>query len=272
MDELNQLLLTSQEVITQFAFNLIAAIAIFVIGRWLVKQVSRFIRRVMSRSQIDPTLISFTYNIVYYVLLAFVIIAALNRLGVQTASVIAILGAAGLAVGLALQGSLSNFAAGVLLVIFRPFKVGDYIEAAGFTGTVEEIQLFTTTLVTPDNTVAIVPNASIGGNNILNYTRKEIRRVDKILRISYFDDIDKARKVILEELQKDSRILADPIPTVCVLELAESSVNLSVRPWVKAQDYWPVYFSMYERLKNRLDAEAISIPLPQRDIHIFQKN
>ena len=272
MDELNQFLATSQEFITQFAFNLIAAIVIFVIGRWLAKQVSRFVRRLMSRSNVDPTIISFTYNITYYLLLTVVIIAALNRLGVQTASIIAILGAAGLAVGLALQGSLSNFAAGVLLVIFRPFKVGDYIEAAGFTGTVEEIQLFTTTLRTLDNTVAIVPNSSISSNNILNYTCKEIRRIDRDLSIGCSESIDKVRQIILDELSKDSRVLADPTPTVWALEIIEGRVQLSVRPWVRTQDYWPVYFTLYETLKNRLDAEGISIPIPQRDVHIFQNN
>jgi len=272
MDELNQFLATSQEVITQFAFNLIAAIVIFAIGRWLAKQVSRFIRRLMSRSKIDPTVISFTYNIAYYILLTLVIIAALNRLGVQTASIIAILGAAGLAVGLALQGSLSNFAAGVLLIIFRPFKVGDLIEAAGFTGTVEEIQLFTTTLRTPDNTVAVIPNSSISSNNILNYTCKEIRRVDKDLSISCSENIDKVRQIILDELSKDSRVLADPAPTVWALEVTEGRVQLSVRPWVKTQDYWPVYFTLYETLKRRLDAEGITTPIPQRNVHIFQNN
>lgn len=272
MENINEILATAQELVTQFALNIIAAIVIFVVGRWIAKQISRFVRRLMSRSEVDPTLISFAYNIIYYLLLAFVVIAALNRIGVQTASIIAVLGAAGLAIGLALQGALSNFAAGVLLVLFRPFKVGDLIEAAGFTGTVEEIQLFTTTLVTPDNTVAIVPNSSIGSNNILNYTRKDIRRVDRLLGMSYADDIEKARRVILDELSKDGRILSDPAPTVWVMELGDSRVNLEVRPWVNTKDYWPVYFTMYERLKNRLDAEGISIPFPQRDLHIFQNN
>lgn len=269
MNQLNQLLITTQDVITKFGLNLITAILIFVIGRWVAKIFSRFIRQVMLKSRIDPTIVSFTGNISYYGLVGFVVIAALNRLGVETASMIAVLGAASLAIGLALQGSLANLAAGVLLVIFRPFKVGDYIEVADFAGFVEDIQILTTTIVGLDNTVAIVPNASISSDKILNYTQKDIRRVDRVIGISYTDDIAKARRVILEELARDQRILPDPSPQVVVSELGDSSVNLDVRPWVNSTDYWPVYNSLCEIVKNRLDAEGITIPFPQRDVHIF---
>ncbi len=249
VNQLNQLLITTQDVITKFGLNLITAALIFVIGRWVAKILSRFIRQVMSKSRIDPTIVSFTGNISYYGLVGFVVIAALNRLGVETASMIAVLGAASLAIGLALQGSLANLAAGVLLVIFRPFKVGDYIEVADFAGFVEDIQILTTTIVGLDNTVAIVPNASISSDKILNYTQKDIRRVDRMIGISYADDIAKARRVILEELARDQRILSDPAPQVVVSELGDSSVNLDVRPWVHSADYWPVYNSLCEAVK-----------------------
>lgn len=270
MTEITQILTTAQDLITKFGLNLIAALAILLIGQWLSKLFRRFMKRLMSGAGVDPTLVSFASNLLYYSILGFVVIAALNRLGVQTASVIALLGAAGLAVGLALQGSLSNFAAGVLMVIFRPFKVGDYVEAAGVKGIVEDIQLFTTTLVGLDNTVAIVPNASISGDKIVNYTRKDKRRVDAVVGISYGDNIAKARQVILDQLAQDPRILPEPAPQVVVLELADSSVNLGVRPWVETAHYWPVYYSIYESIKNRLDAEGITIPFPQRDLHLFQ--
>jgi small conductance mechanosensitive channel len=269
---MDQWLARAQEVLVQFGLNLLAAIIIIVIGRWLAKAITRLVKRLMDRHQADPTLINFTASVLYYTLLAFVFIAALNRLGVQTASIIAVLGAAGLAVGLAIQGSLANFAAGVLMLIFRPFKVGDYIEAAGFAGTVEEIQLLTTTLVSADNTVAIIPNGNITVGNILNYTRKDIRRIDQVVGISYSDDVDRVRRVILNALTQDKRVLSEPAPRVIVLELADSSVNLGIRPWVKTENYWPVYFDLYELVKQRLDAEGISIPFPQRDVHMFQRN
>jgi small conductance mechanosensitive channel len=268
---MDEWLARAQEVLIQYGLNLLAAIIIIVIGRWLAKTMTRFVKQLMGRNQADPTLINFTASVLYYTLLAFVFIAALNRLGVQTASIIAVLGAAGLAAKLAIQGSLANFADGVLILIFRPFKVGDYIEAAGFKGTVEEIQLLTTTLVSADNTVAIIPNGNITVGNILNYTRKDIRRIDQVVGISYGDDVDRARRVILNALQ-DSRVLSEPAPRVIGLELGDSSVNLGIRPWVKTENYWPVYFDLYELVKQRLDAEGISIPFPQRDVHMFQHN
>jgi small conductance mechanosensitive channel len=201
-------------------------------------------------------------------LLAFVVVAALGQLGIQTTSFIAILGAAGLAIGLALQGSLANFAAGFLMIIFRPFKVGDFIEGAGVAGVVEEIQVFTTTLKTGDNKIIIVPNAKLSGDNIINYSAQETRRVDMTVGVSYSADLSKVREVLLDIISKEARILPEPAPLVAVAELADSSVNFVVRVWTKTGDYWGVKFDMTETIKNRFDAEGIGIPFPQRDIHI----
>jgi small conductance mechanosensitive channel len=207
-------------------------------------------------------------NIAYIALLAFVVVAALGQLGIQTTSFIAILGAAGLAIGLALQGSLANFAAGFLMIIFRPFKVGDFIEGAGVAGVVEEIQVFTTTLKTGDNKIIIVPNAKLSGDNIINYSAQETRRVDMTVGVSYSADLSKVREVLLDIISKEARILPEPAPLVAVAELADSSVNFVVRVWTKTGDYWGVKFDMTETIKNRFDAEGIGIPFPQRDIHI----
>jgi small conductance mechanosensitive channel len=270
--DINQWVATAQELLIQFGINLLVAIVIFVIGRWVAKVVTRFVKRLMARRGTDPTITDFTANILYYGLLTFVVIAALNRLGLQTASIIAVVGAAGLAIGLALQGSLSNFAAGVLLIIFRPFRVGDFIEGGGATGSVEEIQLFTTTLVTPQNTVVIVPNSKILDDNITNFTGKAQRRVETTVGISYDDDIERARQVMLEEIAKDGRILPDPAPRVSVSALADSSVNLDIWVWVNTPNFLAVKLDLPERIKARLDAENISIPFPQRDVHLFQPN
>jgi small conductance mechanosensitive channel len=224
----------------------------------------------MEKREVDPTLTKFVTNLIYFALLTFVIVAALGMLGIQTTSFIAVLGAAGLAVGLALQGSLSNFAAGVLMIIFRPFKVGDLIEAAGATGVVEEVQIFTTQLLTPDNKTIIIPNAQITSDTITNYTTKGTRRADMVIGIGYEDDIDKARAIISDVLSQDERILKEPATQIAVSELADSSVNFTVRPWVKAQDYWGVIFDATETIKKRFDAEEISIPYPQRDVHVYE--
>jgi small conductance mechanosensitive channel len=258
------------ELLTVYGIKVIAALAIFIVGRWVAKGIRRFIRKMMTHSKVDPTLISFVANLAYVALLAFVVIAALNQLGIQTASFIAILGAAGLAVGLALQGSLSNFAAGVLMIVFRPFKVGDFIEGAGVAGTVEEIQIFTTLLITPDNKTIIVPNSKITGDNIINYSAKGTRRVDMVFGIGYDDDIDKARAIIMDVVSGDERVMKDPKPVVLLSELADSSVNFNTRVWSKADDYWGVYFDTMEAVKKRFDAEGVSIPYPQRDVHVYK--
>lgn len=259
-----------QEVVTVFGFKLLAALAVFIIGRWLARHLAKVVERLMTKSKVDQTLVVFIGHLTYVALLTFVILAALGQLGIQTTSFIAVLGAAGLAVGLALQGSLSNFAAGVLMIIFRPFKVGDFIEGAGTAGTVEELKIFTTQLKTPDNKLIIIPNSKLSSDNIVNVSAKPTRRVDMVFAIGYTDSIDRAREVITDVLAQDSRILKEPAPLVAVLELADSSVNFAVRPWVKAADYWDVYFDITENMKKRFDREGISIPFPQRDVHLHQ--
>ena len=258
------------QLLTVYGIKVIAALAIFIIGRWVAKGVRKIVERVMKKGSVDPTLISFTANLVYIGLLAFIVIAALGQLGIQTTSFIAILGAAGLAIGLALQGSLSNFAAGFLLIIFRPFKVGDLIEGAGVFGVVEAIQIFTTQFKTADNKTVIVPNAKLTDDNIVNWTVKGTRRVDMTMGIGYEDDIDKARTVMAEIIAADDRILKEPAPLIALSELADSSVNFVVRPWVKVEDYWGVYFDLTEKFKKAFDANGISIPYPQSDVHLYQ--
>lgn len=256
--------------ITLYGLRVLAAIAILVFGRIAASVIRKLVKRFLEKSHVDPTLVSFTKNVVYVLIMALVIIAALGQLGVQTTSFVAVLGAAGLAIGFALQGSLSNFAAGILLVIFKPFKLGDFIEAAGTAGIVEEIGIFTTELRSPDNKKIIVPNAKLTSDNIINYSAKEQRRIDIVAGVSYSDDLDKVNKVLQQILAADSRILQDPAPTIGVLELGNSSINFAVRPWVNTADYWPVYFSLQEQIKKRFDAEGITIPFPQQDVHLHK--
>ncbi len=268
--DINQILEKMWELLTLYGLKVVAAIIIFVLGRWVAKVLASVIRKMMTKADVDQTLQKFVANIAYIALMAFVVLAALNQLGIQTTSFIAILGAAGLAVGLALQGSLSNFAAGFLMILFRPIRVGDYIEGAGSAGTVEEISIFTTTLVTTDNKTVIIPNAAMTGDNIVNWTVKGTRRVDMVMGIGYDDDIDEAKQIMADVLAKDSRILKDPAPQIAVVELADSSVNFVVRPWAKASDYWGVYMDTHEAIKKAFDAQGISIPFPQRDVHVYQ--
>jgi small conductance mechanosensitive channel len=258
------------EMVSLYGVNIITALVIFVVGRWVAKAISNIAKKMMSKKNVDPIIVGFTCNMAYIAMLAFVIIAALGQLGIQTTSFIAILGAAGLAIGLALQGSLANFAAGFLMVIFRPFNVGDYIEGAGVAGTVEEIQIFTTTLVTPDNKTVIIPNANMTSDNIVNWSAKGIRRVDMVFGIGYDDDIDKARKIMEDVLSKDERILKEKPTQIAVVELADSSVNFVVRPWAKVSDYWGVYMDAMENIKKAFDEQGISIPYPQQDVHLHQ--
>jgi small conductance mechanosensitive channel len=267
--EYSQIVSRIYEIVALYGVRVLAALAILFVGRIVAGGVRRFVERLMRNSKVDPTLISFVGNLVYIALIAFVVVAALGQLGIQTASFIAVVGAAGLAVGLALQGSLANFAAGVLLIIFRPFKVGDYIEGGGTAGTVESIQIFTTQLATPDNKTVIVPNATMTGSNIVNYSAKGTRRADMVFGIGYGDDIDKARRIIADVIAQDERVLPEPKPLIAVSELADSSVNFVVRPWVKAADYWGLVFDTTEKVKKRFDEESVSIPFPQRDVHIY---
>ena len=256
--------------LTLYGLKVIAAVVVFVVGRWIAKGVTKFAEKVMNKRQVDPTIVSFVANMTYIALLVFVVLAALGQLGIQTTSFIAVIGAAGLAIGLALQGSLANFTAGFLMIIFRPFKVGDYIEGAGTAGTVEAIQIFTTQLKTPDNKTVIIPNAGLTSGNIINWSVKGTRRVDLVMGIGYGDDIDKARTIMADILAKDERVLKDPAPKIAVVELADSSVNFVVRPWVKLEHYWDVYFDTTENIKKSFDAQGISIPFPQRDVHMYE--
>ena len=259
-----------QELVVLYGVKILMALVIFIIGKWIVKKLANVVEKLMQKNEVDPAIRNFAGSIIYYALLVFVCIAALGQLGIQTASFVAIVGAAGLAVGLALQGSLSNFAAGVLLLIFRPFKVGDFVEIAGTSGVIQSIQIFTTELNTPDNKKVIVPNGGVISGNIVNYSANDTRRVDLVFGIGYSDDIDSARKVIEGILKAEKRVLEIPAATVAVVELADSSVNFVCRPWVNTADYWDVYFALTEAVKKAFDNSGISIPFPQQDVHMHQ--
>jgi small conductance mechanosensitive channel len=259
------------ESILPLLVNIAIAAAILLGGTWLAKRIKKYIVVMMEKREIDALLASFMSNIAYITLVAFVVIAALGQLGIQTTSFIAIIGAAGLAIGLSLQSSLSNFASGVMIIAFRPFKVGDFVEAGGVSGVVEGIQIFSTQMRTGDNKAIIVPNSNITGGNITNYSAKDTRRVDMVFGIGYDDDIKKAKDILSKLMEDDERILKDPEPLVAVSELADSSVNFVVRPWVKAEDYWSVMFDYTETVKLTFDKEGISIPYPQQDVHLHKK-
>ncbi len=250
-----------------WGINIVMALAIFLIGKFIVKILVRVAKKLMSKAKVDAILVSFIASIVSTVLLLFVVIASLDQLGVDTTSLIALVGAAGLAIGLALQGTLQNLASGVMLIIFRPFNDGDFVEAAGVSGVVEQIGIFTTTMRTGDNREIIVPNGEVFGGTITNYSRRATRRVDMVFGIGYDDDLLQAKEIIGRILSEDDRILADPAPTIAVGELADSSVNFNVRPWCKTGDYWGVYGDIHEKIKLTFDAEGISIPYPQMDVH-----
>lgn len=252
-----------------FGAKLCAAALIFFLGRWIARMISNSLRKLMERRNVEPTLRAFVLSLVNTLLVVVVALAALNQLGIHTTSIVAILGAAGLAVGLAMQGSLANFAAGILIMIFRPFKVGDYIEAAGIAGVVKDITILTTVMNTPDNKRIIAPNSGIMGGNITNFSANGTRRLDLVFGVSYSSDLQKVQGVLEELIASDARCLKDPKPVVAVLALADSSVNFAVRPWVTAADYWAVFFDMQKNVKLRFDAEGISIPFPQRDVHLF---
>jgi small conductance mechanosensitive channel len=256
----------------ELGLNLLAAIVIFYVGRTVARVLTRGVRKLMEAQSIDPILISFVTSLTQWALMAFVIIAAITKLGVQTASLVALIGAAGLAVGLALQGSLANFAAGVLIVLFRPYKVGDWIEAASVSGTVSHVQVLTTILITADNKQIIIPNAQIMNSIITNYNANDTRRIDMEVGVSYADDIDKVRRTINALVNADSRILQEPACQIVVSGLGESSVDFAIRPWVNSKDYWAVRFALTEAIKKRFDDEGISIPFPQRDVHLYQNS
>ena len=256
--------------IADFGVRALLALLIFLAGRWLANLLAQGVRKALARGKTDPTLIGFVTNLVRVALLAFVVIASLSQLGIQTAGFVAVIGAAGLAVGFALQGSLSNFASGVMLLVFRPVRVGDYVEAGGTAGSVMEIGIFTTVMHTPDNKKVIVPNAQVTGGTITNYSANATRRVDLVASIGYGDDIPKAKAVLERIVKAHELVLADPAPQVEVSALGESSVDIVVRPWVNTGDYWRVYFDLTQSIKTEFDREGISIPFPQRDVHLHQ--
>jgi small conductance mechanosensitive channel len=252
--------------------KIVLALLVFVVGRWLAKLLTKGLKKVMTKAGVDEMLVSFLGNIAYAALLAVVVLAALEQLGVNTTSALAILGAAGLAVGLALKDSLSSFAAGVMLIIFRPFKLGDFVEAGGVAGVVEEIRIFHTVFKTGDNREITMPNAQIYSSTIINYSARDTRRIDLVIGIGYGDDIKKASDLLMQVLEADSTVLKDPAPAVMLLELGASSVDFAVRPWVKSADYWSTRAALLEAIKNTFDREGISIPYPQQDIHLFKEN
>lgn len=250
-------------------WNLVAAVLIFVIGRWLAKLLTAAAVKAMEKGKVDPTLRQFFKNLLYAGLMILIVFMALSQvLGQASTQLVAVLGAAGLAVGFALQGSLSNFAAGVLLILFKPFGVGDYIEAAGAAGVVQDIHIFTTILHSPDNIKIVIPNAQVTGGNIKNYTATGTRRVDLVIGVSYEDNLKTVRQIIEKVIAGDSRILPEPAPAVAVSELGDSSVNFVVRPWVNVADYWAVYFDLTEKIKVALEEGGCTIPFPQHDVHI----
>jgi small conductance mechanosensitive channel len=259
-------------VLIEYGLNVIGALAILLIGWSLAKWAEGMTRKALGRSsRIDSTLTSFLSSLAKYLVLAFTVIAVLNQFGVQTASLIAVLGAAGLAIGLAMQGTLSNIAAGMMLLVFRPFKIGDYVEISGQSGTVQAINLFVTELATPDNKQIIVPNSNIWGQAVVNYSYHATRRLDLAIGISYGDDIDHAIRVVNEILDAESRALKDPEPLIAVANLGDSSVDLTIRIWVNAADYWNLKFDLTKRLKQAFDAKGIGIPFPQMDVHVHRE-
>lgn len=252
----------------EYGIRIIGAIAIFVIGKWVAKKLSGLIKKLMERGEVDPTLSAFVASIIDILLMVVVVLAAIKNLGIDTTSFIAILGAAGLAIGLALQGTFGNIGSGVILILFRPFEVGNFIAVGGESGTVEAITLFNTTLLTPDNKVILIPNSTVAAGNITNFSKKAERRVDFVFGIGYDDDLKLAKATLQEIIDADTRILKFPESFIGVGELGDSSVNFTVRVWVKASDYWGVHFDTTEKVKLTFDVKGISIPYPQMDIHL----
>ena len=270
MGDLQSILGKIWELITVFGLKIIAAIAVFIVGRWVSKLIKRFIEGLLQKAEVEQTLRSFAVNLSYVAMMVFVVIAALGQLGIQTTSFVAILGAAGLAIGLALQGSLSNFAAGVMMIIFRPFKVGDVVKGSGITGLVKEIQIFCTIMETPDGKIIIVPNSKLTSDIIINNSPTGIMRVDLPFTIAYASDIDKTRNMLMEIIHAEPRVLKDPAPAVVITELVEYGIKIVACSWVKVDDYWGVYFDTIEKMRKAFHANNILIPYPQRDVHLYE--
>ena len=260
-----------QKYVTEFGVHIISALAILLIGFWISKTLTKILKKVLVRRNVDFTLVHFSTSALKFALYLFVIIAAVGQLGIETTSFIAALGAAGLAIGLALQGSLANVAAGVMLIIFRQVKVGQFVESGGVSGTVEKVGIFNTTLVTVDNKVIFIPNSKLINDNIINYSEKDTRRIDLVFSISYEDDIDKTKKIILSLIDADPDILKEPAALIAVGELSDNSVNIFVRPWVMTTKVLEVKFRLTELIKKKFDEENISIPFPQSDVYIHQR-
>lgn len=270
MENLEGLLKQAPDLVMTYGLKILFAIIIFFVGKYFSGVAQKLVRKLLNSRKIDPTVVSFVSNLTWAVVFVFTVIATLGQIGVQTASLVAVIGAAGLAIGLALQGSLSNFASGVLMVLFRPCRVGDYIEAAGIAGTVDEITIFSTKLRTPDNKVIVAPNSAIMNGTITNYSASENRRIDLVIGVSYSADIALTKKVLTDILDNNQYVLKDPSYTVGLSELGNSSINFVVRPWVKTPNFWAARFEILEQIKNALDAANIEIPFPQMDIHVKQ--
>ncbi len=262
------------DVLTVYALEygeaIVFALLIFFAGKWLAGKLTRICKALMTRHKMDATLISFLSNIIFALLMLLVAVSALGQLGVETASLAAMIAAAGLAVGLALQGSLSNFASGVMVIAFKPFRAGDYIDGGGVSGTVMDVGIFYTTLKTPENVQVILPNKSLMDSAITNYTANDTRRFSFVFSIGYQNDITEAKAILQQIIDEEPRLLKDPAPTIGVLAHGESSIDLACRPWVKTDDYWSVYWDIMEKVKLRFDAASISIPFPQREVHVIE--
>lgn len=260
-----------KELMLTYGLKLLAAVVVWVIGLWIIKAIRRAFKNVMNNSKLDASLKPFLLSMAGILLKVMLVISVLSMLGIEMTSFVAILGAAGLAVGLALSGTLQNFAGGVMILIFKPYKVGDYVEASGYSGTVNAIQIFNTVLKTPDNKTIIIPNGGLSTSSITNYSTEEKRRVDWTIGVGYGDDLDAARTVIKRLCDEDQRILKDPEVFIAVSELADSAVNFTVRAWVKASDYWAVYFRMNEEVYKTFNKEGLNIPFPQMDVHLHKE-
>ncbi|MBB1270118.1 mechanosensitive ion channel family protein [Shewanella sp. SR44-3] len=268
MDNLQGLIEQAPELIVTYGLKALLAIVIFIIGKYLAGVAKNVTSKVLTKRKVDQTVVSFVANLAWALVFVFAVVATLGQIGVQTASLVAVIGAAGLAVGLALQGSLSNFASGVLMVIFRPCRVGDYVEAAGIAGVVDEITIFSTKLKTGDNKLIIAPNSAMMNGTIVNYSAMEKRRIDLVIGVSYSADIALTKQVIDKVLAAHDKVLAEPGYTIALSELANCSINFVVRPWVMTGDYWPVRFELLEQVKLALDEAKIEIPFPQMDVHV----
>jgi len=271
MEEQNTVVETILNHLAAWSLKVVAAIIILVVGLWIAKKVKGLFRSGLEKREVDATLIGFFSNILYGAIVVFVVIAAIGKLGVETTSFAAVVAAAGLAIGLALQGSLANFAAGVLLILFKPFKAGHFVKVGGELGEVVEVGLLYTEMKSPENIKVVMPNGQIMSGPITNFSANDTRRVDMVVGVSYSDDLNKVMEILNEMIAKDERVLAEPAPFVAVGELADSSINFYVRPWTKSSDFWQFKCDFTKAVKERFDAEGISIPFPQRDVHLLKE-